>query len=164
MFLKNENGVYCLGLFGMGGLGKTTMCKELCSYFTDKVHRPLPIHRVCHLEIGSNHTDIREMKEMKFKRHIKILRELSDVPEDQIDKLEKTHAENLVSSWSKHPGVKNRTSRRYNWPAFWCTIGPNIVTYFISFSLFVIHNHMTTTEHYNLHSKVISHPWTWWYN
>ncbi|KAG0615271.1 hypothetical protein M758_5G028000 [Ceratodon purpureus] len=37
-----------LGLYGMGGLGKTTMCRALCRYFHEDFYG-----RVCHVELGS---------------------------------------------------------------------------------------------------------------
>ena len=36
-----------LGLYGMGGLGKTTMCKALCNHFQKEFNG-----RVCHVELG----------------------------------------------------------------------------------------------------------------
>ena len=41
-------GTYKLGLYGMGGLGKTTMCRALCTYFHEDFYG-----RVCHIELGS---------------------------------------------------------------------------------------------------------------
>lgn len=74
------------------------MCKALCSYF-----ELLPVRKVCHLEIGSDDTDL---KEMKFKRHLKILRSLSDVPNDQIDEIEKSHTDFKVSFSSKRRKIE----------------------------------------------------------
>jgi hypothetical protein len=41
-------GTHKLGLYGMGGLGKTTMCRALCRYFHEGFYG-----RVCHVELGS---------------------------------------------------------------------------------------------------------------
>jgi ABC-type dipeptide/oligopeptide/nickel transport system ATPase subunit len=38
-----------LGLYGMGGVGKTTLCKALCSYFQGEF-----CGRVCHVELTSD--------------------------------------------------------------------------------------------------------------
>jgi GTPase SAR1 family protein len=109
MLQKNRRGVYCLGLYGMGGLGKTTMCKELCSYFGPRL-----FHRVCHVEIGSNDTD---PEEKKFKRHIKILESFSDMPTKQISNLD---YHKVSCSW-KRPGVDewDRGSIKFD-QHFWC--------------------------------------------
>ncbi|KAG0589462.1 hypothetical protein KC19_1G022000 [Ceratodon purpureus] len=84
MFQKNKRGVYCLGLYGMGGLGKSTMCKELCNYFG-----PSLFHRSCTLDIVSK-------KGSKFKRHIKILESYKYLSKEQISKFDKYQAEKCV--------------------------------------------------------------------
>jgi GTPase SAR1 family protein len=43
----NAQGVQMLGLYGMGGVGKTTMCKALCNRFQHRFQG-----RVCHVELG----------------------------------------------------------------------------------------------------------------
>ena len=92
MLRKNEGGVYCLGLHGLGGLGKTTMCKEMCSYFGPHLK-----HKVCHVEmIVSNKTD---PEKLKLKRYKKILEDLSDMTEKQISTLNDSHK---VSYLPKH--------------------------------------------------------------
>lgn len=77
---NNRQGPQCVGLYGMGGLGKTTICNALCAYFGPDFN-----HKVCHLEFESNDTD---RKESKFKRHILILKKLSDVPRGAIERLQ----------------------------------------------------------------------------
>ena len=92
MFQKNKRGVYCLGLYGMGGLGKSTMCKELCNYLG-----PSLFHRSCTLDIGSK-------KGSKFKRHIKILESYKYLSKEQISKFDKYQ----VSYSLKYPRVESR--------------------------------------------------------
>ena len=36
-----------VGLYGMGGMGKTSICKALCNEFSSEFHG-----RVCHAELG----------------------------------------------------------------------------------------------------------------
>lgn len=93
LFQKNTRGVYCLGLYGMGGLGKTTMCNELCNYFGQY----MSLRSVCHVEIESNETG----EEMKLKRHIKILEKFTDISKNKIDCLD-----HLKVSYSSHQGLE----------------------------------------------------------
>ena len=86
---KNQEGPQRLGLYGMGGLGKTTLSKALCNYFG-----PLFNYRVCHLEIGSNEKD---PDEQKFRRHVLILKRLSGLSEERIARIEYTHDYHQVS-------------------------------------------------------------------
>ena len=43
---KRSNGVRKVGLYGMGGMGKTTMCKALCNELFSEFRG-----RVCHAEL-----------------------------------------------------------------------------------------------------------------
>ena len=43
-----ENGVRVVGMYGVGGIGKTTFCKELCYQLYKRFEG-----RVCHVEFGS---------------------------------------------------------------------------------------------------------------
>ncbi|KAG0576751.1 hypothetical protein KC19_5G105100 [Ceratodon purpureus] len=54
-----KSGVLLLGLYGMAGLGKTTMSKALNDYF----HREL-MGRVCHLELGDSSKALMRQKEV----------------------------------------------------------------------------------------------------
>ncbi|KAG0562315.1 hypothetical protein KC19_9G136400 [Ceratodon purpureus] len=60
LFVEDTNsGVLLLGLYGMAGLGKTTMSKALTDYF----HREL-MGRVCHLELGDSSKALMRQKEV----------------------------------------------------------------------------------------------------
>ena len=42
-------GVRVVGIYGMGGFGKTTLCKALCNEYYTEFHG-----RVCHVELGKD--------------------------------------------------------------------------------------------------------------
>ena len=44
-----REGCYYLGLYGLGGVGKTTLCKAMCSYFQKEYGS-----RVCYVELPSD--------------------------------------------------------------------------------------------------------------
>lgn len=53
--MEREGAVYkCLGLYGMGGVGKSTLCKAMQSYFQGEFGG-----RVCRVELGSTETKAR---------------------------------------------------------------------------------------------------------
>ncbi|KAG0566025.1 hypothetical protein KC19_7G032500 [Ceratodon purpureus] len=81
LFQEDDGGRQCLGLYGMGGLGKTTMCKALCSYFAPSFN-----HKVYHLQIGSNDCKISEKN--LFERHKELLRKLIGLSEDEINRIQ----------------------------------------------------------------------------
>ena len=81
LFQEDDGGRQCLGLYGMGGLGKTTMCKALCSYFGPSFN-----HKVYHLQIGSNDCKISEKN--LFERHKELLRKLIGLSEDEIKRIQ----------------------------------------------------------------------------
>lgn len=81
MFRENENGIQCLGLYGMGGSGKTTMCEALCSYFGPSFN-----FKVYHLKIGTN--DMAESKENLLQRHKELLRKLIGLSQEQVDRID----------------------------------------------------------------------------
>lgn len=43
-----SNGVCIVGIHGVGGIGKTTLCKDLCDYMYKEF-----VGKVCHVELGS---------------------------------------------------------------------------------------------------------------
>ena len=51
----NAQGMQMLGLYGTGGVGKTTICKALCNHFRFQ-------GRVCHVELGprEEHLDLQK--------------------------------------------------------------------------------------------------------
>lgn len=83
---KERDGIHCLGLYGMGGSGKTTVCSALCRYFGPD------FDKVYHLEIGSNDNG----KEKLTKRHKELLRNLIGLSEVVVNKSEDP---SLVRYW-----------------------------------------------------------------
>lgn len=67
MFNKEEGRQY-LGLYGMGGVGKTTLCVAMCSYFQDQY-----CGKVLHVELISD-----QLKERRLARLKRAVRQLTD--------------------------------------------------------------------------------------
>lgn len=67
--------VRILGLYGVGGIGKSTACMTLCNHYFEEFHG-----RVCHVEFG-------DMDELHMLQEI--LRRLIDTNMEQIDRLNK---------------------------------------------------------------------------
>ena len=66
---KDYKEIQCLGMYGMGGLGKMTICRALCGYFGPSFN-----HKVYHLQIGSN--DSHKARANLLERHRELLRNL----------------------------------------------------------------------------------------
>jgi len=69
-----------LGLYGMGGLGKTTMCKALCNHFQKEFNG-----RVCHVELGSESPLTLPKKVLKNQK--KVLKNLLRVRDDLLERV-----------------------------------------------------------------------------
>lgn len=72
----HSSGVKYLGLYGMGGLGKTTMCKALCSHFSSEFGS-----KVFHVELGGHD------EEHRLDRQKKLLQKLTPFPTKNIQDL-----------------------------------------------------------------------------
>ena len=83
----NAQGAQKLGLYGMGGMGKTTMCKALCNHFQDRFQG-----RVCHVELGP-----REKYLDLQKKVLKILTNLDNEALQDITESEKVRY--LILRW-----------------------------------------------------------------
>lgn len=83
MFHKNHEGVDRLGLFGMGGSGKTTMCDALCTYFGPSFNQ-----KVYHLKMGSyNRNSVISYKDVYESRQKELLTKLFRLSNDEIDRI-----------------------------------------------------------------------------
>lgn len=80
MFREYDKGIQCLGLYGTGGSGKTTVCEALCSYFGPSFN-----FKVYHLTIESN--DRARSQENLFRRHKELLRKLIGLSQEQVDRI-----------------------------------------------------------------------------
>ena len=74
----NAQGVKMLGLYGMGGVGKTTMCKALCNHFQQRFQG-----RVCHVELGSHEKYLDLQK--------KVLKKLTDLSDQALQNITDSH-------------------------------------------------------------------------
>ena len=93
--LTNSNSRVCIvGLYGMGGIGKTTISKALCNNLALKL-----CDNVCHIELASGS----ELELLGRKRELeslrKVLKKLSKIRHDLLDKLDDLE---LVSVTSIH--------------------------------------------------------------
>jgi len=68
-----SSGVQKLGLFGMGGVGKTTVSKALCNFFQQDY-----FGRVCHVELGNEKALVLQKK---------VLKELARLPEAELHQI-----------------------------------------------------------------------------
>lgn len=76
---ENETGLLLLGLYGMAGLGKTTMSKAICDYFQTE----FGMTRVCRLELSNVSTTRSLSLDESMKRKAEILMHQKEV----LDKL-----------------------------------------------------------------------------
>ena len=79
-----SSSVGMIGLFGMGGIGKTTICKALCKHLRKKFRDD-----VCHIELGSS----TEMKSLQ-----KALKRFSEIRHDIVDNMD--DVEQVVPNFS----------------------------------------------------------------
>jgi ABC-type glutathione transport system ATPase component len=80
-------GARVLGLYGTSGLGKSTLCKALCDYFSGKI-----LGRVCHVELGETSRMGRDYQsgfgEMsRLKRQNTMLQKLCGFDEDLLGRI-----------------------------------------------------------------------------
>jgi Ni2+-binding GTPase involved in maturation of urease and hydrogenase len=72
--VSSSSRVCVVGMYGVGGIGKTTICKALCNELSSRFH-----DNVCHVEIGHR-------SEMKLLR--KALKRLTTLSHEILDKLD----------------------------------------------------------------------------
>ena len=75
-------GVLLLGLYGMPGLGKTTMSKALCDYFHSDM-----VGRVCRVDLGGSSTNPLVRQKEELKRQKEVLKQLWGFKNDVLDTL-----------------------------------------------------------------------------
>ncbi|KAG0568842.1 hypothetical protein KC19_6G048600 [Ceratodon purpureus] len=73
-------GVLLLGLYGMPGLGKTTMSKALCDYFHSEL-----AGRVCRVDLGGSSVNPLVRKKEELKRQKEVLKQLWGFKNDVLD-------------------------------------------------------------------------------
>lgn len=75
MSSSKEYGVRIFGLYGIGGIGKSTACMTMCNEYSKEFHG-----RVCHVEFG----DGSELQLLQ-----KVLKKLTKTKHELIEKLSK---------------------------------------------------------------------------
>lgn len=67
---SGNNKICILGFYGIGGIGKTTMCKILCNHLASEFD-----NKVCHVEMATNQSFEELLKEVlkKFTRTTEML-------------------------------------------------------------------------------------------
>jgi len=70
-------GVRVVGLYGVGGIGKTTICKAMCNDLSKEFH-----DKVCHVELGSQSEKV--FKEVLGKLMDKSLEHLGAMNVDKV--------------------------------------------------------------------------------
>ena len=68
-----SHGFRVVGLYGMGGIGKSTICKTLCNYFSTNF-----CDKVCHIELRNSQDEEKMLRE--------VLKKLTDLRHDVLDK------------------------------------------------------------------------------
>ena len=74
--MSMESKISIMGLYGMGGIGKTTICKALCNELSQRFNE-----KVCHIELESASAIEmlrKALKKLTYKRH-DILDEVDDI-------------------------------------------------------------------------------------